>query len=86
MTPKIHMYTLSTCPWCAKTKQFFKSKNVPFDFVDYDLADNDEQDRIVADMRQHTENVSFPYVIIGDKIVQGYNPDKYEQILKEAKS
>ncbi len=82
--PKVSMYTLSTCPWCRKTKQFFKDKQIPFDFVDYDLADIDEQDRIVADMRKHTGHISFPYVIIGDKVIQGYNPDKYEQLIKEA--
>ena len=35
---KVSMYTLSTCPWCRKTKQFFKDKNIQFDFIDYDLA------------------------------------------------
>lgn len=83
--PRVSMYTLSTCPWCRKTKQFFKERQIPFDFVDYDLADIDEQDRIVADMRKHTSNISFPYVVIGDKVIQGYDPDKYEQLLKEAK-
>lgn len=82
--PRVSMYTLSTCPWCRKTKQFFKDRQIPFDFVDYDLADIDEQDRIVADMRKHTSNISFPYVVIGDKVIQGYDPDKYEQLLKEA--
>ncbi len=82
--PKVSMYTLSTCPWCRKTKQFFTDKQIPFDFVDYDLADIDEQNRIVADMRRHTSHISFPYVVIGDRVVQGYNPDEYEQILKGA--
>lgn len=34
---KVFMYALSTCPWCRKAKQFFKTNNVPFDYVDYDL-------------------------------------------------
>jgi len=81
---KVLMYTLSTCPWCRKTKQFFMDKNIPFEFVDYDVASDGEQDSIVADMRKHTDHISFPYVVIGDRVVQGYDPDKYEQILKEA--
>ena len=35
---KISMYTLSTCPWCRKTKKFFRDKGISFDFIDYDLA------------------------------------------------
>ena len=35
---KVSMYTLSTCPWCRKTKKFFKDKNIQFEFIDYDLA------------------------------------------------
>jgi glutaredoxin len=81
--PKVLMYTLSTCPWCRKTKQFFKDKNIPFDFVDYDVVSDEEQDRIVADMRKHTSHISFPYVVIDDKVVQGYNPDKYEELINK---
>ena len=31
---KVSMYTLSTCPWCRKTKQFFTEHNIPFKFTD----------------------------------------------------
>ena len=85
MMEKVKMYTLSTCPWCRKTKQYFTDKHIAFEFVDYDLADIDEQDRIVAEMREHTSNISFPYVKIGEEIVQGYDPDRYDKLLKGAK-
>ncbi len=77
---KVTMYTLSTCPWCRKTKKFFTDHNVPFEFTDYDLADevtqskiNDEMDIAGAD--------AFPFVIIGDKIIVGYQPDVYTRLL-----
>ena len=34
----VFMYTLSTCPWCRKTKKYFTDHNIPFKYVDYDLA------------------------------------------------
>ena len=34
---KVSMYTLSTCPWCHKTKKYFTDHNIPFKYVDYDL-------------------------------------------------
>jgi hypothetical protein len=31
------MYTLSTCPWCRKTKKYFTDNNIPLKYVEYDL-------------------------------------------------
>jgi glutaredoxin len=76
----VSMYTLSTCPWCRKTKIFFKEHNVPFDFVDYDLADEATQKRIMADLDAHGAN-GFPFVRIGDVVTIGYNPQRYKELL-----
>ena len=80
---KVFMYTLSTCPWCRKTKQFFKDRNIQFDFVDYDLAAEEEQERILEDMSKRSSNTAFPYVMIGEEIVVGYNPERYSELLKK---
>ena len=76
----VYMYTLSTCPWCRKTKKFFTEHNIPFDYIDYDLADADTQERIMQEL--DAEGVSgFPYVKIGNKVVEGYRPDRYAVLL-----
>ncbi|HEY3491146.1 MAG TPA: glutaredoxin family protein [Candidatus Deferrimicrobiaceae bacterium] len=77
---KVSMYTLSTCPWCRKTKIFFTQHNVPFDFTDYDLADEATQDRIMRELDAVGAN-GFPFVRIGDQIVEGYRPDRYADLL-----
>jgi glutaredoxin len=82
---KVSMYTLSTCPWCRKTKKFFGDRNVQFDFVDYDLASEDEQNRIAGEMMKYTGHISFPFVRIDETVVIGYNPERYEQLLKSDK-
>ena len=79
---KVSMYTLSTCPWCRKTKQFFKDKNIQFDFIDYDLAAEGEQDRISKDMMKYTGHIAFPFVRIGEEVVIGYDPEKFEELIK----
>jgi glutaredoxin len=79
---KVSMYTLSTCPWCRKTKKFFKDRGISFDFIDYDLASEDEQDRISKDVMKYTGHIAFPFVRIGDEVVIGYNPEKYEELIK----
>lgn len=82
---KIFMYTLSTCPICRKTKKYFRDRGIPFDYVDYDLASEDEQNRIAGEMMKHTGHISFPFVKIGDTVVVGYNPERFEQLLKSEK-
>ena len=77
---KVTMYTLSTCPWCRKTKKFFTDHNVPFEFTDYDLADEMMQSKINDEMDAAGADV-FPFVMIGDKIIVGYQPDVYTRLL-----
>jgi len=80
---KVKGYTLSYCPWCNKAKKFFAEHEVEFEYVDYDLASDEEQKRIENEMRKHTgEDVSFPYVVIGDEVVVGWNPDRYKALLR----
>jgi glutaredoxin len=77
---KITLYTLSTCPWCRKTKNFFTEHKVPFTFIDYDLADEPTQRRILQEL--DAAGVSgFPYVRINDEVIEGYQPDLYTQAL-----
>jgi glutaredoxin len=80
---KVFIYTLSTCPWCRKTKKFFNDKNIPFEFIDYDLADPEEQKKIWDEMTKYGASTAFPYVKIDGEVVVGYNPEKYEKLLKE---
>ena len=77
---KVSMYALSTCPWCKKTKKFFTENNIQFDFIDYDLADAAAQKRIIADMERYGAT-GFPFVMIEDDTIEGYNPDRYKQLL-----
>jgi glutaredoxin len=58
---KVSMYTLSTCPWCRKTKKFFSDHHIPFDFTDYDLADEATQDKIMRELDAEGVN-GFPVV------------------------
>ncbi|UCH38078.1 MAG: glutaredoxin family protein [Candidatus Bathyarchaeota archaeon] len=79
---KIMVYTLSTCPWCHKTKQFFKEQGIPFDYIDYDLADDEQQEQIRTEMSQTTRTTGFPYVKIDEDIVVGWNPQKISELLE----
>ena len=74
------MYTLSTCPWCRKTKKFFTEHNIPFDFIDYDLADEATQQKIMNEL-DAAGATGFPFVRVGDETIVGYQPDRYTRAL-----
>ena len=76
----VSMYTLSTCPWCRKTKAFFTEHKIPFTFIDYDLADEATQSRISAEVDAAGAN-GFPYVKINDEVIVGYQPERYTKAL-----
>lgn len=82
---KVLMYTISTCPVCRKTKEFFRARGIPFDFIDYDLASESEQNKIAAEMMKGTGNIGFPFVRIDDVVVIGFSPERFEQLLKSEK-
>ncbi len=82
---KVSMYTISTCPICRKTKEFFRARDIPFDFVDYDLASENEQNKIASEMMKGIGDIGFPFVRIDDVVVIGYNPERFEQLLKSNK-
>ncbi len=78
------MYTLSTCPWCRKNKQFFADRGVPYECIDVDKGKRSvrlqARDRVTA----LTGIQQYPVVIINGEIVQGYNPERYAQLLAQA--
>jgi glutaredoxin len=78
---KVKVYALSTCPWCRKTKQFFKDHNIPFEAIDYDTCEAQKQEEALAEMKRYGAGDSFPFVLIGGKPVEGFNPDTYCELL-----
>ena len=78
---KIRGYTLSYCPWCRKTKKFFADHGLPCEFVDYDLAEPKEQARIDKEMSKAGGGIAFPFVVIDDVAVVGYNPARWRELL-----
>lgn len=78
---KIILYTLSTCPWCIKMKQFLKDKGIPFNYTDYDLATEDIQQKIEKEVQESGFSLAFPYAKINEQVVVGYNPQKLSELL-----
>ena len=79
---EVLVYTLSTCPWCRKTKQWFANSNVPFEYVDVDLLPEGEQDDAAETAYRLSGGRRFPVVVINGEVIVGHNPDKFLQHLR----
>jgi glutaredoxin len=77
---KVILYTLSTCPWCMKTKEFFAKNHIPFEYTDYDLADAATQAQILRELDAIGAS-GFPVVRIGDQMIEGYQPARFAKLL-----
>ena len=79
---KVVLYALSTCAWCKMTKQFLKDNDVEFEYVDVDLCEEEDKQKI----RQHIQSkggpLSYPTTIVDDNmLITGFRKDKIKQAL-----
>ena len=81
---RIFMYTLSIDPWSQKAKKFFRDKNIPFEYKDYDLRGEKEQEKILEYISKcgGTLVAAFPFIEIDEEVVVGYSPETYSKLLK----
>ena len=80
MRPPVKIYTLSTCSHCKSTKKLLNDCAVKYEFTDVDLLTGDEKTAIMADVRKLNPTCSFPTIIIGDRVIVGFN----EKAIREA--
>jgi len=78
---KVILYALSTCVWCKMTKQFLKDSDVEFEYIDVDLCEEEEKQKIRQHIQSKGSPLSYPTTIVDDKVViTGFRKD----LLKEA--
>jgi glutaredoxin-like protein NrdH len=79
---KVFMYAISTCVWCKRTKQFLKDNDVEFEYVDIDLCNDEDQERVEKEITKREGRLSYPTLIVDDKIlITGYKLDKIAEAL-----
>ncbi len=77
---KPKLYTLSTCVHCKATKRFLKEHGIEFDYVDVDTLNGIKRDKV----REEVMKISggrFPTIVIGKKVIVGFQEDKLKEAL-----
>jgi glutaredoxin-like YruB-family protein len=70
------MYSTQWCPYCSRARAYFKRNGISF--VEYDIeasAQNRAQFKAL-------NGRGVPLIMVGDKRLQGFNPQSFEALLK----
>ncbi|MGQ9506757.1 MAG: glutaredoxin family protein [Candidatus Bathycorpusculaceae bacterium] len=80
---KVLVYALSTCAWCKLAKQFLKENEIEYEYVDVDLSNDEDKEKIRKHIIERNGSLSYPAIIIDDKIlINGFRKDKLKEILE----
>lgn len=73
----VKIFTTSACPWCAKTKEFFKQNGIRYQEIN--VGEN-EQAR--NEMFEKSGQFGVPVIDIGGQIIVGFNTNALKKALK----
>jgi glutaredoxin-like protein NrdH len=83
MSAKVKVYALSTCIHCRNCKAYLDEKKQPYDCVFVDLLTGDDRAKALDEVKKLNPKCSFPTVVIGDKVVVGFDKDSIDEALKD---
>lgn len=79
----IRLYALSTCGWCAKTKELLNSLGVEYSYVFVDLLPQKELADALLEVEKFNPSGSFPTLVInGSKVIVGFRETEIREALR----
>jgi glutaredoxin-like protein NrdH len=80
---KVVLYALSTCAWCRMTKQFLKDNGVEYEYIDVDLCEEEDKQKIREHIQSKGGPLSYPTIIVDDNVlITGFRKDKLQEALE----
>jgi len=77
----VKVYALSTCIHCRNAKEFLNGRGVKYDVVDVDKLGGEERKEILEEVRSLNPNCSFPTIVVGDRVIVGFQEDEIKEAL-----
>lgn len=81
MQEQCKLYALSTCSHCKMCKRFLGDCGIEYEFTDVDLLPDDERKTTIDEIKALTSRCAFPTIIIGEKVIVGFQEDKIRDAL-----
>ena len=77
----VKVFALSTCSHCKSAKRLLDENQVAYDSVEVDLCPLDRREQLLDEVRQYNPSLSFPTLVIGDKVIVGYRENEIKEAL-----
>jgi len=75
-TPKVVIFTTSSCPWCRKAKEYLKAHKIPFKEVNVQRNPSAARDLV-----RMTGQTGVPVLLINNRPVVGFNKPMIDRLL-----
>lgn len=77
----IHLYALSTCPYCRMVKRYLDDHGITYDLTEVDLLEGDDKQQAIDTVKQLSGGTSFPVLVSDGEVVVGFNKTKIADLL-----
>ena len=77
MAKKVVIFSTEFCPWCRKTKEFFKEHKIKY--KEYDVGKDAKK---AEEMIKKSGQQGVPVIDIDGEIVVGFDEEKLRRLLK----
>ena len=71
------IYTTHSCPWCKKTKEFFKKYNIKY--TEKDVA---KDEKTAQEAMDKSGQIGVPVIDVDGQIIVGFDESKLKKALK----
>lgn len=78
----VHLYALSTCPYCRMTKRFLEEHGVDYELTEVDTMDGEDKQAAIEEVKRISGGTSFPVLVVDEKEpVVGFNKTRIADLL-----
>ncbi len=83
MTKSIKVFALSTCIHCKHCKEYLDEQGKSYECVYVDKLTGDERKQTIEEIKKVNPSLSFPTVIVEEKVIVGFNKEELDKALEE---
>ncbi len=77
----IHLYALSTCPYCRMTKRYLDDHGITYTLTEVDMLEGDEKQGAIDRVKELSGGTSFPVLVADSEVVVGFNKSKIAKVI-----